>query len=119
MEDFAAHIAIPSLITGIVFSLLGWAFYQSPPSEINPLMGYRTKASMKSQERWDFAQKYSAKKMAACGLVMIALSLLSYFIPVDSEYKQTGGIVLLVLCAVYMIAATETALKKQFPKPKE
>lgn len=119
MEDFAANIALPSLITGIVFSLLGWAFYQSPPSEINPLMGYRTKSSMKSQERWDFAQKYSAKQMANGGGVMIVLSLLSYFIPVDVEYKQIGGMALLVLSAVYMIAKTEIALKKQFPKSKE
>ena len=119
MEDFAANIALPSLITGIIFSLLGWAFYQSPPSEINPLVGYRTKSSMKSQECWDFAQKYSAKQMVYIGLIMIALSLLSYFIPVDIDSKQIGGVVLLVLSAIYMIAMTEMALKKQFPEPKE
>lgn len=118
MEDLAVHIAIPSLITGIVFSLLGWAFYQSPPSEINPLMGYRTKMSMKSQEHWNFAQKYSARLMAIGGSIMIGLSLLSYFIPVDTEYKQIGGVVLLVLNAVYVIIATEVALRKQFPKNK-
>ena len=116
MDDFAAHIAIPSLITGIVFALLGWAFYQSPPSEINPLVGYRTKTSMKSQEHWNFAQKHSAKQMARGGSIMIVLSLLSYFIPVDTEYKHIGGLILLVLCAVYLIISTEIALRKRFPK---
>lgn len=115
MEDLSAHIAIPSLITGIVFALLGWAFRQSPPQDINPLVGYRTKRSMKSQAHWDFAQRYSAQKMAVGGSCMIILSLLSYFIPVKSEYKQIGGLVLLVLCAAYMIVTTEIALKKKFP----
>lgn len=116
MDDFTAHIAIPSLITGIIFSLLGWALYQSPPSEINPWMGYRTKLSMKSQKHWDFAQLYSSKRMGIGGLCLIALSLLSYFIPVDTEYKQTGGLILLILCTIYMIVSTEIALKKEFPK---
>ena len=115
MEEFTAHIAIPSLITGIVFSLLGWAFYQNPPAEINGWVGYRTKSCMKSQERWNFAQKYSAKQMSLCGTLMVVLSLLSYFIPVDTEYKQIGGLVLLVLSALYMIVLTEIALKKKFP----
>lgn len=118
MDDFAAHIAIPSLITGIIFSLLGWAFYQSPPSDINPLVGYRTKMSMKSQEHWDFAQKYSSKQMMTGGSIMIALSLMSYFIPVETEYKQAGGIILLLLNAAYVIIATEIALRKEFPKSK-
>jgi uncharacterized membrane protein len=116
MDDFTAHIAIPSLITGIIFTLLGSALMTSPPSKINPLVGYRTKRSMRSQETWDFAQRYAAERMAAGGIVMIALSLLSYFIPVDADYKQMGGIVLLVLCCIYMIVGTELALKKKFPK---
>ena len=119
MDDFGSHIAIPSFITGIVFALLGGAFYQSPPSEINPLVGYRTRLSMKSQKHWDFAQKYSAKQMERAGYVMVILSVLSYFLPVDTEYKQTGGLILLVVCSIYMIVSTELALRKQFPKSKE
>ena len=116
MDDFGANIAIPSFITGIVFSLLGWALYLNPPSKINPLMGYRTSMSMKSQENWDFAQHYSSKKMSLAGNIMVVLSLLSYFIPVETEYKQTGGIVLLVLSSIYIIASTEMALREKFPK---
>ena len=116
MDNFSDHIAIPSLITGIIFTLLGWAFHQNPPSEINNFVGYRTRSSMKSQERWDFAQRYSSKQMCTGGSCMIILSLLSYFIPVDTEYKQTGGLILLVVCALYLIVSTEIALKRKFPK---
>jgi len=119
MDDFASHIAIPSLITGIIFSLLGWAFYQSPSSEINNLVGYRTRRSMKSQEHWDFAQRLSGKLTGIAGCCMVALSLLSYLIPVDTEYKQIGGLVLVALSAIYTIAGTEIALIKRFPKTKK
>ena len=118
-DQLAEHMAIPSLITGIIFLLLGWAFYQNPPSKINPLVGYRTKLSMKSQQHWDFSQRYSARQMMKGGGLMLVLSLLSYFIPVETGIKQTGGIILLVLCAIYVILTTETALRKRFPKSKE
>lgn len=114
MEEFFSNIAIPSLYTGVVFAALGSLLYYSPPSEINGLIGYRTKRSMKSQERWDFSQKYSSKIMGFCGLGLIVLSLLSYFIPVDIGVKQIGGVSLLLLSAVYMIVRTEMALSKKF-----
>lgn len=79
-------------------------------------MGYRTKTSMKSQQHWDFAQRYSSKQMGISGVCMVVLSLLSYFIPFDIAYKQTGGLILVVLSAVYMIVRTEIALKRKFPK---
>lgn len=114
MHEFFDHIAIPSLYTGFVFAALGSLLYYSPPAEINGLIGYRTKRSMKSQDRWDFSQKYSAKQMGFSGLVMIVLSLLSYFLPVENEWKQIGGVSLLVVSALLMIVRTEIALSKRF-----
>lgn len=114
MDAFFDNIAIPSLYSGIAFAFVGSMLHFSPPSEINGVIGYRTKASMKSQERWDFAQKYSATFMGICGVIMVALSLLSYFIPIDAELKNIGGLGLLLTSAVSMIAATEIALRKRF-----
>lgn len=114
MDPFFDNIAIPSLYSGIAFAFVGSMLHFSPPSEINGVIGYRTKASMKSQERWDFAQKYSAKFMGICGAAMVVLSLLSYFIPVEAEWKNIAGLGLLLISAVCMIAATEIAIRKRF-----
>jgi uncharacterized membrane protein len=118
MEDFFTQLMIPSLISGIIFTVIGYVMYTFPPKEINGLYGYRTSSSIKSQERWDFSQRYSSLQMIKGGAAMIVLSLLAGFIPVTDALKQIAGLVVLVLCAIYLIASTEMALKKQFPKPK-
>ena len=48
---------------GLIFLIAGYIQHRFPPKKINHLYGYRTSASMKSQESWDFAQEYSAKKV--------------------------------------------------------
>ncbi|MDA0356796.1 MAG: SdpI family protein, partial [Bacteroidetes bacterium] len=50
---------IPST-SGLIFMLAGFIMLKLPPKKINSLYGYRTRSSMKNQERWDFSQKYSA-----------------------------------------------------------
>jgi len=51
------------ILTGFIFSAAGLIMFKYPPKIINSLYGYRTLISMKSQERWDFAQRYSAQKL--------------------------------------------------------
>jgi len=114
MEDIFSQMMIPSLIPGVIFTFIGAILYETPPGEINGLVGYRTRSSMKSQERWDFAQKYSSKLMQYIGSIMAVLSALAYFIPVDTDAKQVAGIILLLASAVVLIASTEIALKKRF-----
>ncbi|MGV3461658.1 MAG: SdpI family protein [Flavobacterium sp.] len=114
IEEIFSHMMIPSLISGVSFAFIGAFMYAAPPGEINGLVGYRTSSSMKSQERWDFAQKYSAKLMQYIGGIMVILSGLSYFIPVDTDTKQIAGIVLLVASAIVLITLTEMAIRKRF-----
>ena len=104
----------PSLYTGFVFTFIGAILYSSSPGEINGIIGYRTSSSMKSQERWDFAQKYSAKLMQYIGSAMVILSALGYFVPNEFEYKQEIGIGLLITSAIVLIVFTEMAIKKRF-----
>src|SRR5690554_7927889 len=59
------------VMTGLIFVIAGFVMLKFPPKEINGLYGYRTKSSMKNQERWDFAQNYSAKEMMKLGFVLV------------------------------------------------
>ena len=64
-------------ISGLIFLLAGFIQQRFPPKKINHLYGYRTSNSMKSQESWDFAQEYSAKKNDENGHLYHRIRLIS------------------------------------------
>lgn len=114
MEDFLDKVLDVPFVCSIVFLVMGGIMYFAPPKKINGLYGYRTASSMKSQERWDFSQKYSAIKMMVAGLIMLLFSLISYLFKLEEEIKVFTGIGLLLAACVYMIITTESAIKKRF-----
>jgi len=97
------------IITGAILLIAGAIMYRFPPKKINILYGYRTMNSMKSQERWDFSQKFSAKELMKFGVFLFALSLLGLF---DISEGIVNGIV--VLFVFIPILTTEIALRKKF-----
>jgi uncharacterized membrane protein len=114
MDGFIAQVMEPSLVCGIIFIIVGALMYVNPPKKINYLYGYRTGSSMKSQDRWDFAQKFSSLLMIKTGAVLTVVSLLAAFIPAAEAVKVIAGLVLLILSALYLFVTTEKALKKKF-----
>jgi uncharacterized membrane protein len=102
-------------ITGPLFIMLGWYFAKFPPKKINHYYGYRTTRSMKSQEAWDFAQVYGAKKMLWAGWVMLAMGVMLLPLPFSENVKAILSVSTLIIVAVWMIVVTEKALKSKFP----
>jgi uncharacterized membrane protein len=87
-----------------------------PPEKINTGYGYRTKASMRNQQTWDEANRYSSRLMLFCGLALLIIGLLSFFV---SFLRQTGIIAGTILTFfIYAVAhsAYGTAFKKKFGK---
>ena len=116
MEDWINPWVIIFVFTGLLTLIFGYIFQRFPPRRINWFYGYRTSTSMKSQERWDFAQKHSAREMIRTGFLMIPVGLLgSWFSlkPVVSAFMSLP--VTLVFFGV-MIFRTEQALKEKFGK---
>lgn len=103
-----------SVLCGIIFLLAAVVVYIFPPKKINYLYGYRTAASMKSQERWDFSQRHSAIKMAKAGLFMIVVSFIGKLLPYNEITQLVGGCIITILGAVYIMRSTERELKKRF-----
>ena len=86
------------------------------PKKFNHLYGYRTSASMKSQESWVFAQQYSAKKMMKIGAYIITLGLLSWIIDFHISWSIVIAITILTVGPLIMVFKVEPELKKHFPK---
>ncbi|MEL1246033.1 SdpI family protein [Flavobacterium sp. DGU11] len=114
MEDFIANIFFTSFLCGIIFLIVAAITYYFPPKKINAFYGYRTASSMRSQERWDFAQRFSSIQMIRGSVALMLISLLGYFVPIAVEVKQSIGMGLLVLMVVYLMVTTEKAIKKEF-----
>lgn len=111
MEQLDQHLYFMPFLCGVVFLVLAGILYKWPPRKINALYGYRTPSSMKNQQRWDFAQAFSTKRMLEAGAVMILSSLLKMVLPEGEMNEVFVGFTVLFLSAVYMIVTTERALK--------
>ncbi len=103
-----------TITTGLPFIIVALITMQFPPKKINHLYGYRTKASMKTQDHWDFAQKYSSKQLLFCGLFLSIAGLISTVITIEKPASIYSSIILIVLTLVILFYNTETQLKKRF-----
>ena len=94
--------------------LLSWFFYKKPPKNINSIYGYRTMRSMKNQQMWDEANRYSAVFSLKLGLYCLALPFIGYVL-----YPQENILVSLLahsLLLLLIIVFTERYLKERFDK---
>lgn len=104
---------ITALVGGIFF-VAGFIMLKFPPKKVNYLYGYRTNSSMKNQNTWDFAQKYSAREMMVTGLFLAASSLLVLFSDFGSFLKLGVGIAFVILAVVILLIRVEKAIKRRF-----
>ena len=102
------------LIIGFAFISCGWLLRKYPPKKINQWYGYRTPSSRMSQERWDFAQKYSASSAIRTGLIFILIGFIGLFIEVPNDKSVWLALVTLVFGVTFLILRVESAIKKKF-----
>ena len=108
MESYAVFIIID-----IIFVFFGFLFVQFPPKKINSLYGYRSKNSMKSQENWDFAHRYSGKMITTLFLILLigTNTLLILKIKLDTTWLIMW-MSLHLLVVIFVLFKTESQLKK-------
>ena len=100
------------ILSGPVVFITGLILMIFPPKKINGIYGYRTPGSMKSQDRWDFAQKYSGKRLIQSGIILTLISFIGLLIkPIEGLGTVAGFGIMLIFTAVPIIQ-TENKLKK-------
>ena len=109
---------LPSILflSGGIFYLAALVFSKFPPKKINYLYGYRTKASMKSQESWNFSQNYTSKKMKYISLYIFIIGAFSSFLNIELMWSLWLGIIISILMPVLVILEVEKELKTRYPK---
>ena len=103
--------ALPLFLVGFAFSIAAFVTMKFPPKKINGIYGYRTARSMKSQENWDIAQRYSSRLMLKQGLVMLAIGVLLFALPIPDEMSAVISIALLIVSVFFLFVQTEKKLK--------
>ena len=111
IEIFLTPLIAPALIMNFTFLLAGLIMLLFPPKKINGIYGYRTTRSMKNQENWDKAQRFSAIKMIQISTITGIVSLL---LGLTNGYEKAASIVSIVITLMslgYLFYATEKHLK--------
>jgi len=114
MFNLDTILFLPAL-TSIIFIIAGFIMYVFPPKKINYLYGYRTKASMKSQERWTFAQKYASVQMMIFSVYFMVFSFLFSFFNFSEKSNLIVGLVVIIFGVGYLFYKIEKAIKINFP----
>ncbi len=103
MFSFSSLLISPFLI-GIIFMLTALISKQFPPKKINPVYGYRTRKSMKSEENWQLANHYSNGIMLKAGLGLMLIGIMLAFSAVNQAVMSVltamsapaGGLIIFI-----------------------
>jgi uncharacterized membrane protein len=102
---------LPLFIVGFVFALTAFITLKFPPKKINSIYGYRTSRSMKNQENWDLAQRFSSQLMLKQGLITLLLALILAVLPIPIEIATLISLLLLLTSVINLFVQTEKRLK--------
>lgn len=112
MTDIENYLGVLSLC-GVSFILAGFVMYFFPPKKINSLYGYRTTNSMKSQQNWDFAQKYSTKFMLLLSIFFLLIATINIILSVPEPVRMIIEFIVLLSGIGCMFWKVEKEIKKQ------
>ncbi|MFI2743749.1 SdpI family protein [Zhouia sp. PK063] len=115
MENYVNPLLTINVLTGIILVIVGLLMAKFPPKKINHIYGYRTISSMKTQERWNFAQVYSAKLMIKLGVFLILVGVVSLLLPTTLDIGVVFSFSIFLICIIFLIIKTERAIKNKFP----
>ena len=112
-------VSVSVLLIPIIILIIGFWFSKKPPENINHLLGYRTARSMKNEQTWAFAQKYTGKVFKFSGIIILVLSIILMLLVLGKDEKVVAncGRVICVLQVVMILVSiipVECALKKNF-----
>ena len=105
-----------TILTPVSVSVTGMVMRKHPVRDMNLGRGYRTGRSMKSQEAWDFAQKYCAGIWMRWGAVIAARSAVAILVFRDGDYETVSVWVIGVqfACICLSVVLVEIELSRRF-----
>ncbi len=116
MKTFLDNTFLLALLFSLCFLITAGVLYFFPRKKINHFYGYRTTESIKSQERWDFSQRFFAIQMSKSAIIILSLSFTGLLMPDSQKMRLWVSVVMIVIAISYMYGTTEAELKRRFTK---
>ncbi|NMM47537.1 SdpI family protein [Marinigracilibium pacificum] len=114
--NFQSVLFIVLSLTGLSMIIAGLIMKKWPPKTPNWAYGYRSKSVMNSQEKWDFAQKYSSKELLGWGFSMIVLGLIGSILSINENLEIFISLSIIFASFIISYFKTERAIKQNFPE---
>ncbi len=116
---FWGFMMVCNCLTPVLMIILGRFMWKHYPKEINAIIGYRTKRSMRNADTWKFGNEYCGRLWYRLGLISLLPSLLVLIPFISSDEDRIGMVsfyivMVQVVLLVGTIIPTEIALKKKF-----
>lgn len=101
------HLALGPLV--LILAVVMMLF---PPGKINHLYGYRTLRSMKNQQAWDFANRFSARYMVVAAVV-VCLVQISTIMWLSLKQSFVVSAICMTVALISVIPVTEWKLREK------
>jgi len=116
---FWLYMTGTAMLVPAIYVVIGAWMQKHPPRDINLIVGYRTGRSMKSQETWDFANRYGGRLMHRVGWVTLIVSMIVMLLVIfRSETVVSIVSVAVIFCQLIPLLAVmpmvEREIKKRF-----
>lgn len=116
-----SSIIIVDIVITLLLLISGMILYVFPPKQVNSILGYRTKRSMKNQESWDCANKFAGKIMMFFGVIYFVVVGVLYLVFLKKGFLQTNENTIIIICVLLFVISfittivlVERKLKKVF-----
>ena len=119
-----AFLFFTDLLIPLIMLIAGYIMRRHPPKNINYVIGYRTRRSMRNMDSWLFAQNKIGAIWEKTGLIALAISaavqIPFLFVSVDA-FSVASLVLMFAQLALLLltIPPVERALKREFPDEKK
>ena len=110
------RMILPQLLLTAVFLLCGLIQMRFPPKKINPLYGYRTLASMRNEEAWQFAQKLCARRFILLSVFSAVVTVFVWLADLQEPWVPLVMLASLIGGFIYLFRTVEKKLARRFPQ---
>lgn len=106
---------IISAILPVVLLIIGAVMKRHIPRDRNPVNGYRTERSMRSQESWEYANRRFGELLFSWGIIALVLvALFNLILPLHPDILVLIDMIPPGICLVVPIVWVERDLKTFF-----
>lgn len=112
--NFENELFIILIATSPIFVLVGLLLVKFPPKSINSSLGYRTKQSKSSPEKWAFSQLYAGVQIIKSGVMGCLIAVGCLFISSEGFRDVIIGLIAVFVLSLYPIYKTEKAMRQKF-----